>query len=369
MACKILYITFIDIDGPAYSGSSKRPKKMLEAFQEMGLEIKLLDGWGNKYFERRRNVRKILNWLKTNTPDICYVEPPSGPFLCPWDLKLLKALHKKKIPIGLFYRDFYWMYPEIMELNKNLKDVLKLRVIQYMQKRDLKVFRKTCKCIFFASVSAAKIIEQGDVWHILPPGCEKKNVSVFYENDCDRIVTTKQLTYLYVGGANRRYGTELLLKSFENINKSEVFAKLIFVCRKEEWDKYYVAKIYKSAEWLEVLHVEGEDLEKLYRKSDICIAPFLKDVYSDMAAPIKLFEYISYAKPIIVTHCEEIMNFVNDNHIGWVIKDREEDLEKIIVELNEKRQEVIERKSNCLQIIQMNTWLKRAKNVVESLLG
>ena len=92
----LLYIAFIDMDKPAEAGSSLRPKKMLEAFEQMQLKIKVLQGANNKRAQRRRNVKEILKWLDSNKPRMCYVEPPSGPFFCSIDLKLLKKLNMMK---------------------------------------------------------------------------------------------------------------------------------------------------------------------------------------------------------------------------------------------------------------------------------
>ena len=49
----LLYISFVDLDGPADTGSSVRPKQMLKAFREAGCEVHVLDGWNNHRKERR----------------------------------------------------------------------------------------------------------------------------------------------------------------------------------------------------------------------------------------------------------------------------------------------------------------------------
>lgn len=369
MQWDLLYITFIDMNGPVDSGSGKRPKQMLEAFQEMGLKIKLLDGWNNQYSVRYRNVKNIIKWLKTNTPSICYVEPPSGPFFCPLDLKLLKILRKKEVPIGLFYRDCYWMFPETVNRSDNIRDNLKKSIIGFMQKRDLKVFQKTCKCLFYPSASMAEIVGADVKWIALPPGCAKRKIDSFFDADCYRISIRKQLTYFYVGAASKQYGTELLLNSFREINKKNICANLIFVCPQNQWETFIGKDRYKKEKWFEIYHISDDaELEILYKKSDICIIPRLKNIYNDFAVPIKLYEYLSYAKPILTTNCEETRKFVQGNWIGWVIEDTEEAMKKKILELNNNRKEILKIKNNCLKASQDNLWLKRANTVVNSLL-
>ena len=87
----ILYITFIDF-GEFKSGSSVRPQKMYDAFRQLGHEVKLLEGQQNRRAERKQKTAEILSWLDSHTPDICYVEPPAGPFFNAIDLKLLKKV-------------------------------------------------------------------------------------------------------------------------------------------------------------------------------------------------------------------------------------------------------------------------------------
>ena len=81
MKLKILYITFTDF-GELASGSSVRPFRIYNALVNLGHEVKLLEGQQNRRKERRVKVKEIIDWLDENRPDICYVEPPSGPLQC-----------------------------------------------------------------------------------------------------------------------------------------------------------------------------------------------------------------------------------------------------------------------------------------------
>ena len=103
---KLLYITFIDMNNSPKSGSAVRPLKMLQAFRTMDIEIIVLSGQDNKLNVRRRNVKKIKDKLKSWRPDICYIEPPSGPMFYYGDIRLIKMLHKERVPMSIFYRRF-----------------------------------------------------------------------------------------------------------------------------------------------------------------------------------------------------------------------------------------------------------------------
>ena len=135
-AVKVLYLTYVDLASPAKSGSALRPQKMLEALREISGELRVVDGKQNDYHARKNACAKVRTWLRDWTPDLCYIEPPSGPLFFECDRALLRLIHRKRIPIGIFYRDAYWRFPEAVgSSEKGLKSALKRRLIVFMQKR------------------------------------------------------------------------------------------------------------------------------------------------------------------------------------------------------------------------------------------
>lgn len=366
--CDLLYITFVDLNNLDCSGSSVRPFKMLKAFEALDLNIKVLDGWNNQRRIRKNNVRKILEWLKTNTPKMCYVEPPSGPIFCAIDLKLLRRLHKVGVPIAVFYRDAYWKFPSFDCGEKRpLKERLKLKIVKVMQQYDLHLFKKVSKHIFFPSDTMAELFE-ADNKSALPPACVIRD-HINYEAEEERIKSTEVLTYFYVGGASKRYGTQLLVDSFKAVNAQGLISKLILVCPEKQWNNMKNSLNVTNCEaWLKVVHTSGdENLSPLYEQSDIAIIPLLRSVYNDFAIPIKMYEYMSFNKPMIVTNCTEMKNFVMKNNLGWVVKDNVNSLYSEIIDLNNNRNEIIQKKENGSHIVHQNTWKKRAETIIKVL--
>lgn len=357
----LLYIAFVDLDDESKSGSSVRPKKMLEAFQNEGLKIKVLHGWNNQRRERKKRVKEIMNWLDSNYPKICYIEPPSGPFFCSEDLMLLSKLKRLGVPIGIFYRDAYWMFPETYGKSSAF-DHIKHVVIRAMHKRDLWVFKRTCKCFFFPSMTMANLFKfnDGNIVVPLPPGCTN--------NSCN----TKQVgngtrTYFYVGAASERYGTDMLLEAFAKVNESGAKSNLIAVTPEKQWVDMFGAK-YDKAPWLKLVHTGDQSiLRELYQQADICIVPLRKNFYNDFAVPIKLFEYLSYEKPVLSTNCTETSRFIAENDIGWVIDDNAEDMANALIRLELDRAEIGLKQENCVVAKKKNLWAERAKLVVDTL--
>lgn len=362
----LLYITFVDLTKEADTGSSVRPQQMLKAFLSLGCNVKVLSGWNNQRSVRKKNVKIILKWLKKNTPKMCYVEPPSGPFFCIIDLILLYRLNKKNIPIGLFYRDAYWKFPNFAAEEKQSGiEIIKSLIVRQMQLRDWFIFNSVCSHIFFPSKTMAALFTATNKSE-LPPGCVMREELV---QDKEFINKESALTFIFVGGATKNYGTHLTLESFQKANLEGLKAKLIYVCPEEQWrlmPEAFHKEDYK--EWLTVLHMCGDkSLSSLYEKADIAILTAPRNTYRDFAVPVKIFEYLSYLKPVLVTDCVETGKIVRDNHIGWVVNDDVNSIAQKIEYLYYNKHEIAQLTKDCAIARQKNTWQVRAKMVINIL--
>ena len=357
---KVLYVTFIDIEENPSSGSSVRPLKMLQAFRDAGCNVTVLEGQQNKVYRRHKRVSEIINQLKRGERfDICYIEPPSGPFLCPTDLKLLKQLDRCDIPVGLFYRDAYYLFPDSFSSGIHLKEAL----ISHMMKRDRKVFSKACDIIYVPTTSFGELVDFPNKTIPLPPGCsgQGKNVLGY---------TSSQATGIYVGGISEEYGSLLLLDSFALARQKGYAVKLIFVCPKDSWSSLpskYVA--YDQHEWLEVVHASGDELNQYYEKADFGIIPRLRTPYNDIAFPVKLVEYLSHGLPILATNCTAVEEFVLHWHVGLITTDDVASFSGAIANFVQVQDLRGTYRNAIRDACEKNSWGQRARSVIEDLRG
>lgn len=348
---KALYINFVDLDNVS-SGSSVRPKKIYEAFNNLNIDVEMLSGLQNRFSERWKSAWRFFKKIKKEKYDFCYVESPSGPIFNLCDHLLLIYISKvKKIPIGFFYRDAYWKFAQWYNLGK-----VKKYIITLMHKFDWIIINWVCKKIYFPSDTMAELFNSKNK-ATLPPGTsilltEVKNFKNF--KNC-----------IYVGGVSERYGTEILLEAFELINSQfNMNVNLTLICR-EEID---IIKRYKDKKWLNLkIGLSGQEiLGEFYKKSDLAIIPFKRDVYMDFAIPIKMFEYMANNMPIVSTNCTEVEKFILENGIGIVTDDNYLSLAKGICRFYEiseaERDEIYKNIQNAMQ---KNTWEKRLEDVMK----
>ncbi|PID82499.1 MAG: hypothetical protein CSB16_00930 [Clostridiales bacterium] len=352
----ILYITYIDF-GKFSSGSSVRPQKMYDAFLKEGHNVKLLECQQNRYLTRNKKVFDTIKWLSKNTPDICYIESPSGPIFNYIDLTLIKKISKKNIPIGYFYRDAFWL----LEKKDNKKENLKSKIIKRMNIHQLSFLEKFCDIVYMPSnmmIETFKLKTSFKKMDTLPPAMSsyKKNIR---ENRNDI------LNAIYVGGVSFEYGTDKLIKAFEILNESEIICNLILLCRENEYKSFF--RDEKDYDWLKVRHVEGEQLNKYYDMADFGVSPKTKYFYNDFAISVKLFEYMEHDLPIISSNVKEMGDFVEKNKIGIVYEDSVDGLVKSVRSVVANRDQLRVFSKNIENIAKNHYWTSRVKKIIYDL--
>ena len=350
---RVLFISFIDF-GEMKSGSSVRPQRMYNAFIKLGYEVSLLSGLQNRKLERWRRVWSIFLEIRKKLPDFCYVEPPSGPFFNLCDHLLLIWLKFKKVPVGLFYRDAYWMFADWWNVKGAKRFFLTL-----MHRFDLFVFRRTCKVVFFPTQSMAELFNFNNK-SVLPPA------------GIDLVVSEHELfgRALYIGGVSKFYGTDIMLEAFKIINeRMNCNIKLTVCCREAEMKDFF--DNYKEAGWLEVVHLSGdEQLKPLYERCDVALYPSRRDFYMDFCMPVKLFEYLSRGLPVVATDCKETASFVLGNGIGVVAQGNPEAFAAAVASITNDTAQLKDCRKNAVEALRSrNLWEHRAEKAAREILN
>ncbi len=307
------------------SGSSVRPIKVLEAFREFGEEqgIQIIAINGESKI-RKKQLRRLYE--NTNPKEIlfCYMEnstlpiwltdydhKPRSPFL---EWAFFRYLRQNSIPLGLFYRDIYWKFND----EYNIKG-LKRAIMKFIYACELRLYKRYVTQFFLPSKQMNQYTKfDPKRVHALPPG----GMNCLPLANKDNHEEGRKLNVIYVGGISPRYGLDILLEAFKLLNKKNDVARLMMVCREDEYYKYYTKiRPYEKFSWLEVYHAYGEKLLSIYEQADIAIIPRHKTLYNDFAVPVKLFEYLSFGLPVVVTDCAAQAEIVENDKLGVVTRD------------------------------------------------
>lgn len=350
----ILFISYVD-QTVLSSGSSVRPAKMLEAFRKVGCKVTALTGEQVEK-ERKREVKAVERSIQYDKPDLCYIESPTYPIMRHADRKLIKLLCDNHIPTGYFYRDFYRRFPNEFPRRTSVSGRIKdfgLDILQWLTDRALRY----CDIVYVPSNACKPLLNYRDIRALPPAGMI-------------HLPERKEFNYtgIYVGGITGHYDAELLVDTFYKLHKRNSSYKLILVCRENEWKCFHSP--HKHADWIEVHHTSGEGLVPLYEKASFAaVVSNQKYQYNEFAISVKVFEYLSYGLPQVVTNTKAVAELIEKEKIGVVAESTPEAFADAIERNFANPILYAEYQENVRDsLTQRNLWEHRVKTVVTDLL-
>ena len=347
---KIVYISYID-ESILSSGSSVRHNTILKNLLKKYDVISLT---GNQLTKKRKEKYKdVIKKVKQENIQFCYIESPTYPILKHYDRKLIKTIHRKKIPMGYFYRDFYRKFPNEFPRRKGFVNRLKELYLSFNQfLTDIVI--KNCDIVYFPSEECKALFKYKKM-DALPPACEK---GLFKQKEANYVG-------IYVGGISEEYNVKLLFDVYDRLFEINKKYKLILICRSSEWEA--MKDELGEREWLEVYHLKSSELSSKYKVASYALSPKAKTPYNEFAISYKTFEYMSYGLPQIVVNSRAIERFINNEKIGMAVNPNVDEFVSSIVELNENHHLYHELQNNIFCAIDNNSWSSRIEKIARDL--
>lgn len=344
------------------SGSRLRLSQMLQAFKTIGYQVEVIAGSTQ---DRHRAITRLKTLADQGEQfDFLYAESATVPSL--WgkgniyrpllDLGFFNWIQRQNIPAGLFYRDVYWRFPQAHN-TWFLRRYVSTPLYWY----DWRIYSRFVNHLFLPSLAMRSALPGN--WPVnrttaLPPG--------------SKIFTTKKnkesqlapLAVFYVGGITPPlYDLKVMFDVVESLNG----VQLTVCCREFEWEMVKGHYAPLDDEKIHIVHASGEDLDVYYTAADIFGLWRKPNAYLDFAMPVKLFESLGHATPILTSAGTAASNFVTREDIGWVIKTKD-DLGALLVRLRDNRDLVAAKRAQMLQVRDRHTWPVRAQTVADTLM-
>ncbi|ASO27836.1 glycosyl transferase [Vibrio anguillarum] len=360
MKKSIIFHHPLPLNFEAPSGSGIRPVQMYKAFISLGYDVELVVGYSK---ERYSAIQKVKKKIKDgNRYDFCYSEAstmplsltdkdhiPRSPFM---DAIFFSFLNKKKVKIGVFYRDVYWQFEELSSLSLNQR--LKKLITHFFYRAELVIYNLFIDSMFVPSLNMKKYIPyiQQSKFFELNPG----SISV--------VSKTKQvgdkLEIFYVGGMVGYYNINLFIRVVgECFNESINFT----ICTREADAKALREIIRNLPSNVQVVSRSGKELEALYENVDCACLYMEPTEYRDFAVPVKLFEYVSYGKPVIATASTWVGEFVNEQGLGWKVDYSEHSLKEFLQQLLDEKYSIPAFAETVRERAYLYSWEKRCREV------
>ncbi|MBR0267199.1 MAG: glycosyltransferase family 1 protein [Clostridia bacterium] len=359
----IFYLPY-KLDEHGAGARMMRPRKMAQAFRDIGYEVTMISGTSSERRGLIHDVKKRITagekfdflYMESHTEPTLLTDPshlPTHPFL---DYGFLKYAKKNGIPIGLFYSDLFWKYDGYGSGLPEWKKKSALKCYGY----DIRQYEKLLQKFYVPDVKTfSEVIGSEKLTSImseLSPGAE--NLQVPEKNE-----VKAPLTVFYVGGLGGNYQIAELVKA---VHDSEN-VRLILCCREAEWEREKPGFAEYLCDRIEVIHKSGDELAEYYDTADIGSLLFKRGSYIDMAKPFKAYEYLGHELPVMSTKGTAIGSFVEKNDIGWNIAYSAKAIQRVFREIFEDPALLPQKRRNCKYAKAENLWTCRAEQVVRDL--
>lgn len=346
-------------DNPT-SASRLRPLRMREAFKTLGYDIIDVSGTTPQRKQALKSLRKILK--SGLRPDFLYSENSTQPNLFATSIKdgiaptldyrLMRQARQHNIPIGVFYRDIYWRFPQFAA-----KDLIS-RISPLLHRLDMRGYQRNNAHLFLPSLKMAEVmgLDASQSFSALPPAGDDGSILPLPAQP-------SPLRLFYVGGIGGHYRLDKLIKAVA-ANRD---IQMDLVTRESQWQAAIQADSNLKSENIHPHHLDSWQLTPLYERSQVAVLLVEPTPYRDFAAPVKLFEYISRGRPILASAGTEAARIVNKYDAGWVVDYEDEAIANILKHLQEHPEEIAEKAAKATAAAKENTWTARAVQVAQTL--
>ncbi|WP_233188273.1 glycosyltransferase [Actinomyces qiguomingii] len=268
------------------------------------------------------------------------------------DYRIMRAMRRAAVPVGVFYRDAYW------RVSVDESATFYTRVANSFQCADLLGYRRNRVHFFLPSSPMSNLVGLGrmDSFSALPPAGDPAHVRALPDD-------MGGLRLVYVGGLGAHYD----LRDFFCALTMVQGVQLDLVVRESQWRDALRCTPALNDGAINAYHLSSSELDSVYGRAHVGVLAVKPSEYRDIAVPVKLFEYLSYGRPVIATRGTEAGRIIEANGAGWVVDYRREAIAALLRRLQEEPREIEERAAAARAAARVNTWADRAREAARTL--
>ena len=265
------------------------------------------------------------------------------------DLAFLALAHAARIPIVIFIPDAYQFFPDIFP-----RRGWKVRLLDWGWRRSIDVYQRTADMLLYPSLGLASYFHNLSPYDVLPPAGPAGLGCPPLPWDPPEVV--------YLGAASYRYGSDLLLDAMQQVVEAMPEARLRFVTVDPSFLESHPAR---HAPWLTVEQRAFNELPAIMRRTTLAVAPLRRNAYNDLAMPVKMFDYLAFGRPMVVTDCRDMAAFVREVDAGIVVEENTGSLAAGILSLLRNRDLAERLSQNGYDAVQTaHSWPHRAARLL-----
>jgi hypothetical protein len=268
------------------------------------------------------------------------------------DLLFLALARVLGIRVVTYVRDAQYLFEEYYAATS-----VKRRLARALFPPAIRLLRHISSVTGYPSIGLARAVgDRSPAPLLLPPGSP---------DPIDVPRRPEAHSLLFVGGMRHPvHGLDLLIGAVELVRRQGHEVDVICFSRPGEEPPE------PRPSWL---HVERGGLPEIQSSLPEVVAtiqPRHRSPYNDLAVPIKVMEYLSYGRPMIVTDCVEQARVVREAECGIVVSDAIDALAAGIGRIVSASSDELDLWStNATSAARRESWSRRADRIVESLTG
>lgn len=259
-------------------------------------------------------------------------------------LGLARAL---QIPVLTYIRDAYQLFPDYYAA-----DSVRRRVSARVFRPAMRALGAVSTRLAFPTAGLARAVFGPDADVLLLPPGSPAPVDVPRAADARRV--------LFVGDARLpAQGADRLIQAVALARERGAANELTVVSRLGQEPPL------PHPAWMRVERAQGDEIVRLLPDVRATVIPRPRGTYNDLALPIKLFDYLSFGRPLLVTDCEEQARVVRIADAGIVTDDDAEAMAASLALLAAATPAELDRWSaNARAAAASASWARRAAEIV-----
>ena len=311
------------------------------------VELDLVSGYRGR---RRMALERYAFSVRLRGLDGIYVE--SSSFLpAEADIAFLGLARSLGIPVLTYVRDAYQMFPDYGRASS-----LRQRAASAAFRPMIHALAAVSTRMAFPTRGLAEAVLGTETEAVLLPPGAPAPVDVPRSPGANRL--------LFVGDARLpAQGADRLIGAVGSARRDGAALEVELVARPGQEPPP------PHPDWLHVHRAEGEAIHALLPDVLAAVIPRPRNAYNDLALPIKLFDYLSYGRPVIVTDCTEQARVVREAEAGIVTSDEPAALAAASAQLASTSAEQLDAWSrNAHAAARSSSWATRAEVIRDTLL-
>ncbi|MGE0825499.1 MAG: glycosyltransferase [Candidatus Binatia bacterium] len=277
------------------------------------------------------------------------------------DLLFLALARRRSLPIAVYIPDAYQLFPHLYP-----RRGWKVTLLDWGWRRSIEAYLRLADALLFPSSGLAAHFGSSQAFTFLK---KKKNIEKFgllppggranrgwIPPSCEPPIV------VFAGEASFRYGSDLLLHAMEQVVVRHPTTRCHFISSNVDFIRDHPSR---HAFWLTVESRTFDELPEILSSATIAVVPLRVNTYTELAMPVKLFDYMSYGRPLVVTACRETATLVRELQAGLVVEPTAAALADGISQLIENPALARHLGGNGYRAIQTtHSWSHRAKQLL-----